>query len=698
MQKSVVSFFFFLSIFIFQAVPLYPWGEEEEGLESLLFAEIPMITSTAYKAQELKDAPANVHIITGEEMLNRGYTTIMDLLYDLPGVTIQNQVGNDRNLSPVIRGNFFSKRLKFLLNGMDMDEKGGGGYGWDSRMPIEGIDHAEFILGPYSSLYGRNSFSGVLNIVTKSGSKINGGELDLLYGKWDRMQTTLLVGEKTEKWDLYFSAFKNYSEDGVDLTHDYPERYARKSREGRYFEDADFHVTFPAEKEWDDWNLFWEHTDLYIKIKHASGFQFDYDYNKAVWPEAGTYLTPLFYAQPVDSDNQEVYNNARLKYDYATDLWTSETSYQFQKYKREGILWYLDSRFRIYMAETESHMFEQKVLYHLSERNNLSIGLSYEEIEVLPPLGSPRSLIPVKPSFSGDDFLDLMYTNITIQDDYRVTDSVSAVIGLMYENSNTYADVYIPRGSVLWQISDLTTLKFLTGAGYMVPSLEVINDQIIGDHGNVKGATDLDPEKLTSYEINLLHKISEKLHINASIYLNKVRDVIAPVNNPDPEAYYSMSYNNLGAKESRGCELNIDWSNSENFKFFLSAAYVDGFYEVVDKNGNTSRKNYLPVTAPWHCKSGMNFLLFENRLNFYIHDLYLSKIQGWNKEKMSGYNLVNIFLSTTDVLNKSWKFSTGVNNLFDKKGYDAPTEDDPLWIFDAPIARRTWSVKATRRW
>lgn len=692
---SILCFF---SLFLSQPLSMPAFCQEEEGLESLLFEEIPMVISTAYTAKNIKDAPANVFILTREEILNRGYTTIMDILYDLPGVTVQGQVGNDRNASPVIRGNFFSKRLKFLLNGMDMDEKGGGGYGWDARMPVEGIDHVEFILGPYSSLYGRNSFSGVLNIVTRSGEKVSGGELDLLYGKWDRTQGTLIAGEQIHQWDIYFSAFKNCSKDGMDLTEEYPDRYARENREGKYFEDAEFNVEFPSGKEWDDWNLFWDHTDLYFKIRHDLGLQFDFNYNKAVWPEAGTYLTPLFYSQPTDSDNTEVFNNARIKYDWATDLWNSETAYQFQKFKREGILWYLDNKFRIYMAETESHLFEQKFLYHLSDRNILNLGVSYERIEVLPPLGSPRSSTPLKPSFSGDDYMDLKYTNITVQDEYEITDSLYTVLGLMYENSNTYDDVYIPRASLLWQTSDLTTLKFLYGGGYMVPSLEVINDQIIGDHGNVKGASDLNPEKLTSYEINLLHRISDNLHINASIYLNKVSDVIAPVNDPDPEAYYSMSYKNLGNKETRGCELGVHWGNSERIKFFLSAAYVEGFYEGVDENGNVSRKNYLPVTAPWHFKTGVNFFLFENKLNFYIHDLYLSDLQGWSREKLDGYNLVNIFLSTTDALNKNWRFSTGINNLFDKEGYDAPTEDDPLWIYSAPIAKRTWTVKVTRSW
>ena len=142
--------------------------------EDLLFMEIPSVVVASGKAEKVEQAPANVYVITGQEMINRGYLTIFDLLKDLPGFTWNASVGNETNGAPVIRGITFQPALKVLLNGMALNDRGSSNYGWDNRLPVDGIDRVEFILGPYASLYGRNTFSGVLNIVTKDGEKLNG--------------------------------------------------------------------------------------------------------------------------------------------------------------------------------------------------------------------------------------------------------------------------------------------------------------------------------------------------------------------------------------------------------------------------------------------------------------------------------------------------------------------------------------------
>jgi len=47
---------------------------EQMSLEELLFMELPEVTIASAKSEKVEDAPANVYVITGEEMRNRGYT------------------------------------------------------------------------------------------------------------------------------------------------------------------------------------------------------------------------------------------------------------------------------------------------------------------------------------------------------------------------------------------------------------------------------------------------------------------------------------------------------------------------------------------------------------------------------------------------------------------------------------------------
>ncbi len=168
----------------------------EYSIEELI--EIKVYTASS-KSEKIEDAPANIFIITGAEMQNRGYRTLFDLLPDLPGTIWTSVIGYGTNGTPVIRGITDVKRLKLILNGMSIDPKSGFGTGWTDRFPIEGIDRVEFILGPYASVYGRNTFSGVINIITKNGNKINGNKMSFVYGKHDRFQGSVTIGKKIKK-------------------------------------------------------------------------------------------------------------------------------------------------------------------------------------------------------------------------------------------------------------------------------------------------------------------------------------------------------------------------------------------------------------------------------------------------------------------------------------------------------------------
>lgn len=670
-------------------------GFESPRFEYLLCEDIADVVVASGREEPVKEAPADVFVITGDEMISRGYRSIYDLLPDLPGLTWQNMVGNDKNGHPVIRGILYQERLKILLNGMELDEKAGSGYGLDQRLPIEGIDRVEFIIGPYASLYGRNTFSGVINIITRSGKIQDGGLVDLVYGKWDRIQGTFLYGKKINEWDLYFSAFKNYSREGQDLTKDYPQYYARENREGKEFEGE---PVFFREGVSDDWFLFWDHTDLYTKIRHDSGFQFDLDWNKAVWPMTGTYLTPLFYTQPTDSRCTDTNLNARLLYEYKTQTWSSISIFQYQDWDNEGRLDYMDALYRWYITRTDSRCYEQKFQIRIGDKNKFYAGISYEDVHALIPQGSERLPVPTKPDISGDDYLDLSFLNLTVQNETDWSDKIKTVAGFMYEHCNSYDDVYVPRFSFMWLFSENTTWKFLYGGGYKTPDLLVRIDQIVGDTGNVKGTTEIKPENLDSYEINWIHRLNDQIKLTAAVYLNQVEDLIASGPSPNLPPGYTTTYMNVGKQQTKGGELNINWTPTDRIKLFGSYGHVSGYYEEVDEDGSVSRIHRLPLSSPDHVKAGIYYLCWGDKLNLYIHDLYLSEITTWTSEKLDGYNLVDFHMNTTSVFSDEWWISFRITNLFDKKAFDAPSDNDPGWVPNAPIKRRGWTVQVGYRW
>lgn len=126
-------------------------------------------TASGYE-QKLKDAPASITVISGEEIAKKSYTDLSDVLKSVPGVIVQGS-GTEQSIS--IRGMSSSYTL-FLIDGRpaqggDTFEFNGGGKGQQLALmpPLEMIERIEVVRGPASGLYGSDAMGGVINIITK---------------------------------------------------------------------------------------------------------------------------------------------------------------------------------------------------------------------------------------------------------------------------------------------------------------------------------------------------------------------------------------------------------------------------------------------------------------------------------------------------------------------------------------------------
>jgi len=243
-----------------------------ESLENMFLAELPKVTIASAKAEDPDEAPANVYVITGEEMVQRGYRSLVDLIQDLPGVTIDHNV-SDQGGNITVRGIQNNQMFRFMINGMPINPAPGNSIPWDERFSIAEIERVEFILGPYPALYGRNTFSAVLNVVTKTGAQLKGGEVKALYGSWNKTQGTAVFGDKEHGFDVLLSIFKNVSTSGRDLAQEYPDVYGRSAREN----NPDSPISLDNLDS--SWVMPWDATDIYFRLKHDSGVFFDLSWN-----------------------------------------------------------------------------------------------------------------------------------------------------------------------------------------------------------------------------------------------------------------------------------------------------------------------------------------------------------------------------------------------------------------------------------
>ena len=145
-----------------------------------------VVTATGF-AQDTAHAPATITVIDGETINNRAYTTVVDALRDVPGVTISGggtAFGRSGNLSISIRG-LTDGYVLFLVDGRPIGNSPeatydgfGVGINASSLPPPSTIQRIEVIRGPMSSLYGSSALGGVINIITKPVSDTWSGTLN----------------------------------------------------------------------------------------------------------------------------------------------------------------------------------------------------------------------------------------------------------------------------------------------------------------------------------------------------------------------------------------------------------------------------------------------------------------------------------------------------------------------------------------
>jgi outer membrane receptor protein involved in Fe transport len=140
------------------------------------------VSSVSKKAEDLNTAPATVKLVTQEEIMDRGYKDLVDVLSDLPGFDISKTFsGAGSNIYQMGFRQENTERTLFMVDGVEENDLWLNWAYISRQYPLANIKAVEVLYGPSSTMYGPRAFIGAINVITYSPRDIP--EDHLLKGK-----------------------------------------------------------------------------------------------------------------------------------------------------------------------------------------------------------------------------------------------------------------------------------------------------------------------------------------------------------------------------------------------------------------------------------------------------------------------------------------------------------------------------------
>lgn len=205
-MKQILMFMLLITSFIFAETNDYFVESGDVILdESIIKGRSSSSIESDLSTKEIK----NKFIITQENIQEKNYKDIAELLEDAPGVIVQNTAFGPK-IDMRGSGEKSLSRVKILVDGVSINPIEGAMASVPiNSIPVESIKRIEIIPGGGAVLYGSGSIGGVVNIITNSSTSKNNFFTDMGYGSFKNKNIGLGGGHNVND-KLYVNYGFNY--------------------------------------------------------------------------------------------------------------------------------------------------------------------------------------------------------------------------------------------------------------------------------------------------------------------------------------------------------------------------------------------------------------------------------------------------------------------------------------------------------
>jgi len=677
-----------------------------------------------------KDTPAQTVVITRNQIKQRRYRSLLDLMQDLPSVDVQKRNDVTQDHTVALRGQINHRKFLILQDGVRLTTPGGDNLGIADNFPLYHARQVEIVYGPAAAVYGADAFGGVINIITQTGEQQNGMTVSAGQGS-DHGQYRYFFGGMGFKngWSAALGGHTQRMDLSHNLSSRYPDSYRlvdAKTFTGNLIVAADQREPFSAMEK---------SRSAFARLDYEKTFSLNFYHTELMHlSSTGDKPRGSLYHRDAIWENQLNSLSLRYRHTFANDL-NTETRVHFLQHELDPQSHFsnifVDFGRGYKYAKGRRFTLEQSFQYCWTDKHYLSGGMSYERTYALPrttDLNSPydpnkgpteqglvyeNTDIPVQIN-------DMRYKNVGIYAQIRSnwTDTISTVSGLRYDKNSRYEGTFNPRLSLIYQPTDKTVIKLLYGESFRAPT----PNESLRQFGTFSGKRNeqgdyissffavpnlnLKPEKLRSLELNLQHIITPQISAEMSLYYNQVSDLIRTRSESNPEQFIPGAYleggslkDNLDQAVIYGAEFSLDYRRKLNrnwrLQLWTNYSYIDGY---IDDSSEKERLD-LPYTALHKLKLGAVFTYKKHYFitpRFYLiapsNSARLDEQNPGQRVQSPGYGLFNLHLGATKLFNSNVSVYLDIENVLNRRYFHAGGETNATALVQNPQPARNWML------
>ncbi len=651
----------------------------DESLESLMG---DVISGVSRYAQSISEIPNSIQVISRQQIKDRGYHDLSDLLKDVQGFDITSNAGRFGELYSV-RGVAGNDRFLVLINGHKLNSASGTFLSIGNSISIQHAERVEVIYGPASAAYGADAFSGIINIVFDNSENASNFSMSASanYASLNTIDASIESSMRVNDDLSFFLSARMYQSEGYDIggtdpAYDIIENYLDPIANQAQQPIDDHSIYLNASYKNFSLNVYRQQFDEGNAMGHNPAiYIYDKDnrwktYSNIVW---ATY-------------EKELSNTGQLAIDISYKNHVQDANTIFHKWKVPGTV---GDTYEQYMTGIDNSIVGL-ITYNqqINDKIQFIIGMDNEFSTSIPPYANDE-VLGQSDKYEGSNATSIDNA-LTIEENrisgfgqavFTPIDLISITVGARYDYSTRYEGTFNPRIGLIVSPTSNTEIKFIYGKAFQAPSLFYQYEQFgtptitmlsTAEVQKTEPNWTLENQIVHSFEASVTQRINDNYKIKAVGYYNDLTNLI------ERNLYSTSVYNkyfqsttsglrneNIGHQEIIGGDFLFDAKIGSNILFYSYYSYTQAVSIAEDETETSiprisEHKAWVGVTA----QDLFEHLTISTRFRW-VSDMHNANTAVFADNVQTGYYTLDANLSLNNI-SKYFRIYANFENLLDE--------------------------------